>query len=458
MHESKRRINRPVPCGSSCVRDAPAVAAACLPATRWTAFAAIALLLAAANVPAWAQRPPALVVGARATEREITAGQTFVGTVMPSRHAVIGSAVDGRVIEFPFNEGDRVEARSALAQLLTDTIQLELKAAEAELEFRQQQLAELEHGARPEEIEQARARAAAAAARRTYQQKALDRTRQAFASGRASSEDQVDAAEATAIESAENAVDAEEAYELVKQGPRAETIAQARAQLAMQQAVVDRLRDQISKHTVISRFPGYVVAEHTEEGQWVRQGDPVAEVAALDVVEIVVPVVEQSIPFLELHGQVPVEIPSLAGRTLTGEVAAIVPQADVRARTFPVKIRVANEIGRNGPLIKAGMYARVTLPTGSLQKAVLVPKDAVVLGGRQPIVYVVAAEVENLPADVAPTPVPVELGVSTGDLIQATGAVQPGQLVIVQGNERLAPGQPAKLVRIADSAVSAPKQ
>ena len=59
-----------------------------------------------------------------------------------------------------------------LAQLLTETIQLEIAAAEAELELRKQQLAELENGTRPEEIEQTKARMMAAEARVQVRQRA----------------------------------------------------------------------------------------------------------------------------------------------------------------------------------------------------------------------------------------------------------------------------------------------
>ena len=48
------------------------------------------------------------------------------------------------------------------------------------------------------------------------------------------------------------------------------------------------------------------------------------------------------------------------------------PQADVQARTFPVKVRVKNQLTDDGPLVKSGMYARVMLPTGAKQLAMLV--------------------------------------------------------------------------------------
>jgi multidrug efflux pump subunit AcrA (membrane-fusion protein) len=141
---------------------------------------------------------------------------------------------------------------------------------------------------------------------------------------------------------------------------------------------------------------------------------------------------------------VAVEVPAIKDRRFTGQVVAIVPQADVQARTFPVKVRVQNDTTDEGPLLKSGMYARVMLPTGSQRNAMLVPKDALVLGGPQPIVYTVeSADGKQGTA----SPVPVQIGVAEGSLIQVTGPLQPGQLVVVQGNERLMPmpGQPVMI-------------
>jgi multidrug efflux pump subunit AcrA (membrane-fusion protein) len=73
--------------------------------------------------------PPTLVEVTEVEYRAVQPTQTFVGTVMPVQKAIVGSAVDGRVIEFPINEGDYVEAGATLGQLLTETIEKELDAA-----------------------------------------------------------------------------------------------------------------------------------------------------------------------------------------------------------------------------------------------------------------------------------------------------------------------------------------
>jgi RND family efflux transporter MFP subunit len=334
-----------------------------------------------------------------------------------------------------------------LAQLLTETIELEVAAAEAELDLRKEQLAELENGTRPAEIAQMKARMVAAQARVQYANARRARAENLFRQGQAMTQEERDEIVALAVEAEQAFLDAKAAYELAVEGPRKEQIAQAAAQVAVQQATVNRLKDQLTKHTVISRFSGYVTAEHTEVGQWVKQGDPVAEVAALDEVEVVAQVVEQYIPHIRVGMNVSVQIPAIAGPPLTGVVTAIVPQADVQARTFPVKVRLKNQLSEDGPLVKSGMYARVLLPTGDKQTGMLVAKDALVLGGPQTVVYVADLAAANSQQGKV-RPVSVQLGLSQGSMIQVTGALQPGQLVVVQGNERLRPGQDVKIERV----------
>lgn len=408
--------------------------------------------IAARSAPA--QGPPAaLVAVSPVVEREVAASQAVVGTVMPLRMATIGSAVDGRVIEFPLNEGDRVERGGILAQLLTDTVQLDLAAAEAQLELRQQELAELKNGTRPGELEQAKARMTSAQARWQYAQA---RRARADKVGEAMSDEEREEMSALAIEGEQAYLDAKAAYQLAVEGPRKEQIAQAAAQVAMQQATVDLLKYHLKKHTVTSRFAGYVTAEHTEVGQWLKQGDPVAEVAALDEVEVVAQVVEQYVTHVRAGMTVSVEIPSIPGQLFAGVVSAVVPQADVQARTFPVKIRVKNQITEDQPLVKPGMYARVLLPTGNKQMAIVVSKDALVLGGPQPVVFVVDAAPNAKQGKTRP--VNVKLGVAEGNMIQVTGGLEAGQLVVVQGNERLRPGQDVLIQRMIEPPVDSMEQ
>jgi RND family efflux transporter MFP subunit len=387
--------------------------------------------------------PPALVDVEQIVSRELAEGQTFVGTATPFKKATVGSAVAGRVNEVFVEVGDRVEEMQPLAQLLIETISLERDSAKAELQLRQQLLAELQNGSLPEEIEQARSAMEAAQARVDFVQARQTRFQQ-LQGTRSVTAGELEETLTTLQEAQAAFRQAKATFDLVEQGPRQEKIAQAQASVAVQQALVDRLGDMLKKHTMISRFSGYVTAKHTEIGQWVNQGDPIADVVALDLVEIQAFVLETYVPHVRIGQTARVEVPALPGKTFLGEVVAVSAQADPQSRTFEVRVRVPNEFDRELPMIKAGMMARVVLPTGPTTDALLVPKDAVTLGGSQPIVWTVdPSTVETYEQDGisfrrgTALPTPVRLGAADGDWIQAIGPVEPGHYVVSRGNERI---------------------
>lgn len=405
------------------------------------------ILLLAFPLLAFAQPGRVAPVGvSNIVEKELSTGQTFIGTVMPSRMSSIGSAIDGRVEIFHVNEGDFVKKKAPLAQLLTKTISLELEAAEAELKLREHELTELENGSREDEIKKAKATEAAARAMANYEKNRRVRIEKLFERNVVNQDDfDLRIAESTR---ADNLLkEAEASLKLAVEGPRKEKISQANAKVLIQKAVVEKLKDQIKKYTIKAPFDGFVVKEHTEIGEWVDRGGLVAEVIALDVVEIEAQVLSSHVSFIKLNSDVRVEIPAIPNKVFTGQVVRIIPQADVRSRTFPVKIRVKNVIDENGPLLKSGMLARVMLPTGPKERSFLVPKDALVLGSGSPMVFVIT-DAENDGKTVKP--VTVQLGVADGRLIQVTGQFTKSDQVVVRGNERLRPKMAVVVSEVLD--------
>jgi hypothetical protein len=96
------------------------------------------------------------------------------------------------------------------------------------------------------------------------------------------------------------------------------------------------------------------------------------------------------------------------------------------------------------------MLARVELPTGGRTRLPLVPKDAIVLGGRQQFVLVVDGG-GKAGSQGAIRAVPVQLGVADKELIQVEGDVRSGEVVVVLGNERLSAGDRVTITRVMAS-------
>ncbi len=382
-----------------------------------------------------AQAEVASVVVARVVQREVSTAKRVVGTVMPIHRSVIGSAVDGRVVEFLVNQGDAVKGGQALARLRTETLEIELAASRAEQELYQQELLEKLNGSRPEEISAAKARMLAAQAVVDNANARLERTQRLFETN-ATSAAELDDARERALAARQAYLAAAANSQLTELGPRTEQIAQAKSRVALQQERVRLIEDRIKRFTIIAPFDGFVAEEHTEVGEWIQQGDPVVEVVALDEVEVQVNVPAEHAVRLRRGRAVRIEFPELPGDIFTGVVDQVVPTADLTTRTFPINIRLKNRMQDHRPLLMAGLLARAHLPTGPVSRLPLVPKDALVLNGlRRSVLVVELADATGTRGTVRL--VPVRLGVAEGTLIQVEADIEDGDLVVVLGNERL---------------------
>jgi membrane fusion protein (multidrug efflux system) len=203
------------------------------------------------------------------------------------------------------------------------------------------------------------------------------------------------------------------------------------AELAQKKAEVDRLDASIRKMEV--RDPignGIVARRYVEVGQWVKQGDPVADVVWLDPVFVRCYVPEYVIAKVKRGDEARVVFDALNDKSFTGTIEQIIPTADTGSRTFPVKILLKNP----GDVIRPGFFARATLLAKSEAPQFAVPKDAVTNGaGGASVVAVregkaVVVPVKSIGADATHAFV-------TGDL-------KDDDRVVTRGNESLRGGEP----------------
>jgi membrane fusion protein (multidrug efflux system) len=199
--------------------------------------------------------------------------------------------------------------------------------------------------------------------------------------------------------------------------------------LIAQEANVESVEDDIGKCTIAAPFDGRITEEFTEVGQWLKKGDSVISMLQLDYVKVRVPVPEKYIQGLNVGDESEVSFPALGSIKRTGHIVHIVPQADKRARTFPVYVKIDNR----DDAIKSGAFAEATFETGTVLSATMILKDGVVRRGGMEFIY--------LAVDGKVAELPVQTGIAHKNLIQIIGDVKPGIDVIVRGNERLRNGQ-----------------
>ncbi len=342
------------------------------------AFAALALgLISLPEVFAQEGMPPATVVTTAVRTGTVTEQITLNGTTRPIRDSLIAAEVDGRVLERRVENGDAVKAGQTLFVL--DRVRLERALARAQAELREVE-ARLRRASRQE------TRALDLHDKNVLSSNLLD--------------------EAVSERSAQQS---------------------RKARVEVEIAAIE---DDLQRSLIRAPFAGTVVELHTEVGQWLRQGEPIARLAAFEIIEISVDLPERYFAHVRQGAAAPVSLTSLPDLALQGEVFAVVPLAESAARTFPVLVRAANPGGQVG----AGMLAQVTLSLGRSEEVLQVPRDALVIGPLGEAVYkVVDGAVERIT---------VRSGRSTDSLVEIRGeGLAEGDRVVVRGNERLMPGQ-----------------
>jgi membrane fusion protein YbhG len=187
------------------------------------------------------------------------------------REVDLGFKVGGRIATMPVDEGDHVAAGEVLATLDESYFEDDLGIARAREGVAKANLDKLEHGSRPEEIEQMRANVALAQAILENNEATLDRQKRLLSNAVASRQTYDNALAAFRQSQAQLAY-AKQALQLAVLGPRAEDIAAARAQLAFERDNVSVAERALADATMVAPSNGIILTRVRERGAIVASG------------------------------------------------------------------------------------------------------------------------------------------------------------------------------------------
>ncbi|MDR0994909.1 MAG: efflux RND transporter periplasmic adaptor subunit, partial [Tannerella sp.] len=172
---------------------------------------------------------------------------------------------------------------------------------------------------------------------------------------------------------------------------------------------------------------GVVTQRKVAQGDYVKPGSPLFDLADLSSVWVVFDAYEQDLPFLKKGETVNYQLESLPGKTFSGKIVFIDPLLDPATRTAKLRVESRNP----GMQLKPGMYAeatvKATLPNAAEQ--VLVPRTAVLWTGKRSLVYVK----QDASAALAFLPREVELGPQMGEDYVILAGLRPGEEVVTRG-------------------------
>lgn len=286
----------------------------------------------------------------------------------------VAAEVGGRILELRPAEGDRVARGDIVARLDPRDVELQIARARAERAAADAQLRLLQAGSRGEDIRQAQAQAAAAAAEvggAEAELKAaetdLDRF-EALLQANAGSEKQrddararVDVARERERGARERVRAAQETVARLRSGARREEIEAARARVAASDAQIAVLEKALADATVVAPADGVVTQKLVDTGEVVAPRMPLIVVTDLDNAWANLFVPEPMIPRIVL-GQAATVFTDAGGDGIYGKVTFVSPRAEFTPRNvqtadersklvYRIKVSVDNRSG----VLKPGM-------------------------------------------------------------------------------------------------------
>ena len=140
--------------------------------------------------------------------------------------------------------------------------------------------------------------------------------------------------------------------------------------------------------SVRAPFGGLVAKREVSRGDYVRPGQQLLEVVALDPIEVEFSVAERDTARVAPGQPVTVSVEPYPNERFVGAVSAVSPVIDPRTRTMRVKARIPNADGR----LRPGLFARTDLGVAKRTGVVLVPAEAILQRADGEVLFTVGAD------------------------------------------------------------------
>jgi membrane fusion protein, multidrug efflux system len=216
---------------------------------------------------------------------------------------------------------------------------------------------------------------------------------------------------------------------------------EAENNLKVAQADVELAQARLDKTAIRAPFAGTIGLRQVSVGDYVKEGQDMVNLEALDPLKVDFRVPEISMSQVKDGQGLQITLDALPDRVYEGRVYAINPLIDANGRSIVIRAQVPNKDGK----LRPGMFARVRLFTSGSKETMVVPEESLFPVGDDKYVYKVV--------DKKATRQKVEIGQRREGRVEIVNGLTPEDIVVTAGVIKLREGAP---VSIANSASSPP--
>ncbi|MCH8501172.1 MAG: efflux RND transporter periplasmic adaptor subunit [Aliidiomarina sp.] len=207
-------------------------------------------------------------------------------------------------------------------------------------------------------------------------------------------------------------------------------VAQARAALAMQDAMIER-------KTIRAPFSGVAGLRLVNLGQYVTPGSELVSIQSFDPIYLNFTLPERFLSDIVRGQTISAEVDAYPSERFSGEIRAIEPSVRESTRTIQIQAQFENPEQK----LRAGMFARVRIDSEEARDVLMIPRTAIQFNPFGNIVFMIEEEGDELIVQQRL----VRTGQSRGDMVEITEGLEEGDRVASSGLLKLRNGAVVKI-------------
>ncbi len=219
---------------------------------------------------------------------------------------------------------------------------------------------------------------------------------------------------------------------------------EAESNYRVAQAAYDLASARLTKLEIRAPFSGTMGLRSVSVGDYVRDGQDIANLEAIDPLKVDFRVPELFLKQVATGQALQVTLDAFPTQTFQGKVLAINPLLDANGRSIVIRAVVKNADAR----LRPGMFARVRLLTSAMQDGMTIPEQAVVPAGDEFYVFRVI--------DGRATRTKIELGERRSGEVEVVQGLAKNDLVVTAGQLKIRDGAAVKVTEALAEKATAP--
>ena len=199
-------------------------------------------------------------------------------------------------------------------------------------------------------------------------------------------------------------------------------------------ALVEQIKSRIEQKSIRAPFTGSLGIRQIQEGQYLRAGEPVVSLQAVDSVYVNFYLSQSAYAYLKEGLAVSVSSDVLGDSVIAGKISAVANEVDISSRMIEVQATLPNSERR----LASGMYVNVLLSLTQKRDALVIPQTAIVYSSYGNSVYL--SKLDEDGTTYRAKQAAVTLGKRRGDYVEVLSGVTEGSAVVTDGVFKIYPG------------------